>query len=677
MPFWWGRRRKFWLGRRRYRKRWPKRKRKIHRRRFTKRRGRRTTRRRRKRRYKVRRKKAKIPIYQWQPDSIRKCKIKGVGTLVLGAHGKQFVCYTDVETKAPPPKAPGGGGFGCKQYSLQYLYEEYKFRNNIWTHTNINLDLVRYLRAAFTFYRHPDIDFIINYDRQPPFYLDKFTYPLCHPQNLLLGKHKIILLSKASKPNGKVKKRVIIKPPKQMITKWFFQEQFTTQPLLSLRAAAASFQYPHIGCCMPNRTVTFSALNPGFYQQGNWSLAQQETQPYSPWPQIPRSLVFWDVPASEIPTETSQRQEFAKKHAYTTNIHSYSDSVSYDKGYFTSKILKAKFVSRDISDTAGIANLPLNLCRYNPAIDTGKGNTIWLHSNLTTSYSKPQHDEDIIITGMPIWMLLFGWLSYVQHVKKPPDFYLSYTVLIESPAIEVASASGTLTPIIPIDTSFINGNPPYNQTITTRDKAHWWPDVYNQTEILNSLVTAGPYVPKLDNIKNSTWELHYYYNFLFKWGGPESTDQPVADPSKQPIYDALDKQQQTVQIRNPAKQKYATIMHPWDVRRGIITNKALKRMYENLSIDSTFEADSIASKRKRVTGPCFTALQEINQEERACLQTLCEENIYQETPQEENLQQLIIQQQQQQQQIKYNILKLISQMKEQQNMLKLHTGLLN
>ncbi len=95
------------------------------------------------------------------------------------------------------------------------------------------------------------------------------------------------------------------------------------------------------------------------------------------------------------------------------------------------------------------------------------------------------------------------------------------------------------------------------------------------------------------------------------------------------------------------------------------------------SIDSTFEADSIASKRKRVTGPCFTALQEINQEERTCLQTLCEENIYQETPQEENLQQLIIQQQQQQQQIKYNILKLISQMKEQQNMLKLHTGLLN
>nr|UHM26745.1 MAG: ORF1 [Torque teno midi virus] len=676
MPFWWGRRRKFWLGRRRYRTRFRKyRKRRPKRRRFTKRRVRRAPRRRRKRRYKVRRKRQKIPLYQWQPDSIRKCHIKGVGVLVLGAHGKQFVCYTDVETKAPPPRAPGGGGFGCKQFSLGYLYEEYKFRNNIWTHTNILYDLVRYIKVQFTFYRHPDIDFVLNYDRQPPFLLDKFTYSLCHPQNLLLGKHKIILLSRATKPNGKVKKRITIKPPKQMLSKWFFQEQFYSHPLLSFRAAACSFQYPHIGCCMPNRTVTFSVINPGFYKNGNWAHAGAGTQPYRPYQGIPSTLTFWDTAPADIPSQP--QPDWLLKHTVTYTVNSYNDSISYDTGYFSKKVLQAKMVSRDKQPGSGMAEIPLSLCRYNPAIDTGKGNTVWLHSNLTQDYNIPATDKDIVITGLPLWMALFGWLSWVQHVKGVPDFFISYTLCMESPALEIASRGTTVSPVIPIDTTFINGNPPYNQIMTVHDKAHWYPDIYNQTEIINAIVTSGPYVPKLDNIRNSTWELHYYYNFLFKWGGPESTEPAVADPSKQPIYDALDKQHQTIQIRNPAKQKFESLIHPWDYRRGFITKKALKRMYENLSIDSDLEADHTESKRAKFTGPSFTALQEINQEERECLQTLCEESTYQEETQEKDLQALILQQQQQQQDLKYNLLKLISFMKDQQNMLKLHTGMLN
>nr|UHM26792.1 MAG: ORF1 [Torque teno midi virus] len=676
MPFWWKRRRKPWFGRWRRRRRIQRYKRRPRRRRrFTRRRGRRTYRRRRKRRYKVRRKKQKIPLFQWQPDSIRKCHIKGVGVLVLGAHGKQFVCYTDVEKTAPPPKAPGGGGFGCMQFSLGYLYEEYKFRNNIWTHTNILYDLVRYLYVKFTFYRHPDFDFVIVYDRQPPFYIDKYTYPLCHPQNLLLGKHKIILLSKASKPNGRMKKKIIIKPPKQMLSKWFFQQQFQSHALLSLRASVCSLQYPHLGCCMPNRTITFFALNPGWYQQGNWASAGTATQPYKPYPQIPTTLVFWDVAPIDIPDQPSP--EWVNKHTVTYTMDTYNKSMSYDQGYFSKKVLQAKAVSRDKQKGSIFGEIPMNICRYNPAKDTGKGNTIWLHSNLKNDYNPPTTDKDVQIDNLPIWMALWGWLSWVQHQKGTPDFFISYTLCIKSPAIEVASKGTTIYPIIPIDQTFVNGMSPYGQTLTVHDKAHWYPDIYNQSEIINSLVTAGPYVPKLDNIKNSTWELHYFYDFLFKWGGPESSDPTVADPSKQPIYDALDKQQQTIQIRNPAKQKYETLVHPWDIRRGFITEKALKRMYENLSVDTNEQPDDYPKKRAKLTGPCFTAIQEIYQEEKSCLQTLCEENICQEIPQEENLQLLIQQQQQQQQELKYNILKLISEMKQQQNMLKLHTGMLN
>nr|UHK05947.1 MAG: ORF1 [Torque teno midi virus] len=672
MPFWWRRRRKFWRGRRRpfYKRTTKRRRRRV---RYRQRFRRPYRRRRRRRKHKVRRKKQKLPIYQWQPDSIRKCKIKGVGTLILGAHGKQFVCYTDVQKKAPPPKAPGGGGFACEQFSLGGLYEQYKFRNNIWTASNINMDLCRYLGVRMIFYRHPDIDFILNYDRQPPFVLDQLTYPLCHPQNLLLGKHKILLLSKATKPTGKLRKKVFIKPPKQMLNKWFFQEQFQSAPLLSIRASICSLQYPHIGCCMPNRTVTFFALNPGFYQQGNWAYDGGQTNPYKPWPHIPKTLYFWDV--AIIPATWSDQEK--AKHRVQIDLSTYNQSIDYQNGYFASKVLQAKLVSQDKSGSGTIANTPLNIARYNPAIDTGKGNTIWLHSNLTTAYTKPAVDKTVILEGLPLWMMLFGWLSWVQHVKGAPDFYLSYTLCVESPAIEIATKGETINPVIPLDASFINGNAPYNQTISQKDLTHWYPDIYNQTEIINSIVTSGPYIPKLDNIKNSTWELHYYYQFFFKWGGPEITDQPVADPSKQPVYDALDKQQQGIQVRNPAKQKYATLMHPWDIRRGIITNKALKRMQQNLSIDSTFEAGSTPAKKPRITGPCFTALQEIHQEERSCLQTLCKESTSQEAQEETDIQLLIAQQQQKQRELKYNLLKLISYMKEQQNMLKLHTGMLN
>nr|UHK05932.1 MAG: ORF1 [Torque teno midi virus] len=674
MPFWWRRRKRYWWPRTRYQRRRRRPYRRRRKRLYRRRRAAKPYRRRRRRhRYKVRRKRKKIPIYQWQPDSIRNCKIKGVDVLVLGAHGKQFVCYTDVKQRAPPPRAPGGGGFGCEQWSLGLLYEQYKFRRNIWTASNITKDLCRYLGGKIVFYRHAHIDFIINYDLQPPFILDELTYLTCHPQNLLLGRHKKLILSLQTKPTGKLTKKIKFKPPKQMLNKWFFQEQFSAAGLIQLKAAACSLQYSHIGSSARNQTVTFFAINPGFYQQGNWAYDGGEKKPYMPYLAMKSNLYYWDT--TDWPPNPDAA--WLNKHSTTVDHTTYTKSVSYDKGFFQSKVLSAKLVTTDKSKESAIANLPLNICRYNPNIDTGKGNTIWLHSNLTTSYSKPSTDKTIILQGYPIWLMLYGWLSYVQHVKGVPDFYLSYTLLIESPAIEVASKSVTPTPIIPIDNSFVNGNAPYEQILSKQDLTHWYPDIYNQTEIINSIVTSGPYVPKLDNIKNSTWELHYFYQFFFKWGGPEETEQPVADPTKKPTYNAFDTVTPTVQIRNPAKQKYESLLHPWDARRGIIKKSALKRMRENLSTDTDFQESGISPKKTKITGPCLTALQEINQEERACLQTLCEENIFQEIQEGQDLQQLIQQQQHQQQELKYNILKLISFMKEQQNMLKLHTGMLN
>nr|UHM26814.1 MAG: ORF1 [Torque teno midi virus] len=675
MPFWWRRRKRWFKPRRNYRwRRFRTRRKRPHRRR----RPRRTYRRRRKRRhYKVKRKKKTITIKQWQPDSIVTCKIKGISTLVIGSQGKQFVCYTNVIRSTPPPKAPTGGGFACMQFSLGYLYEEYKFRRNIWTKSNIAKDLVRYIRAKLTFYRHPETDFIVRYDRQPPFPLEPLTYAGCHPQNLLLGRHKIIILSKSSKPTGKIKKTKIIRPPKQMITKWFFQHDFSTAPLFQLTASAANLQYSHIGCCNKNTIVTFKSLNPTWFQNGGWGQAMPQTKPYLPYSATFSHLYFWDTwnwPADDVTDD--HYKEWREKHSFTVDTSSYSASISWNKGFFSKNIINAVLITTGLTKSSHIAVVPLVTCRYNPAKDTGQGNSVWLHSNIKNSYDKPATDKTLLIQNLPLWMIFYGWLSYVQYIKKAQDFFISYCICMESPAIDISSTAGATNLIIPIDQTFLDGKPPYGQDLTASDLAHWFPNIYNQVEVVNSFVTVGPYVPKYDLTRNSTWELQMFYEFLFKWGGPEQTEPPVADPAQQQTYDALDKQYAAIQVRDPRKQIYESIIHPWDYRRGILKSSALKRIQDNISIESSFQETYPPYKKARITGPYLTAPEEENQEIQTCLQELFEENTSKEAQEETNILNLIQQQREQQNNIKYNLLKLISELKQQQQRLKLQTGFL-
>lgn len=189
-------------------------------------------------------------------------------------------------------KYPGGGGFAVQTYSLKFLYDQWLLRNNIWTKSNIHKDLCRYLSVKFDFYRHPETDFIIWYDRQPPFNLDKTTHMNFHPFMLLQRKNKIVLLSQTSNPKGKLKKSKKIRAPKQMLTKWFFTEQFCHYDLLMLSAAAASFKYPRIGCCNENRTMTLYCLNTKFYTDTDWAQRPTGSNYYKPYSTIATDLNF-------------------------------------------------------------------------------------------------------------------------------------------------------------------------------------------------------------------------------------------------------------------------------------------------------------------------------------------------------------------------------------------------
>nr|UHK05431.1 MAG: ORF1 [Torque teno midi virus] len=663
MPFWWRRRRKFWWGRRRYRRpRFNRYKRRKTRRRYTSRRGRRTTRRRR-RRYKVRRKRKKIPIQQWQPESITKCKIIGFSTLVLGAEGRQYLCWTNEQSEYIQPKAPGGGQFGSEIINLEWLYSEYRAHNNIWTKSNKNKDLCRYSGCKIVLFRHPTTDFIFSYSIMPPFDLNKFTYTDIHPQNMLLRPHHRIILSKESKPNSKSWVKVKIKPPKLMQTKWFFQKEFAEKTLVLLQATACTLSFPRIHPKAQSQMVSLYYLNTNFFPFPNWGQPRGSTdQAWDPYPTKPASeYKFYATPNKSGAPTTLQFQ----------GTEQYYQSISWDKGWFQQKVLQARLVTVNEQQ---YADLPINTARYNPNEDTGIGNSVYIISILTNSYKPPLSSHNYIIQGMPLWMALFGFWSFI---KKTGDkgFEEHYMFVVESPAIHPISQTSQQRIYPFVDLEFIQGKLPFDEYLSANEKKLWYPKARHQTVTINALVESGPFIQRYSNIPFSTWELSYKYYFYFKWGGPQVHDQPVDDPKYQQDFPTASTNLQAIQISDPKKQDTQTILHEWDYRRGIITQTALKRMSENLQIDTDFEYDDTGSpKKKRKITKEMPCIQEKETQIHQCLQELCKEDTFQETP--ETLQQLIQQQQQQQRHLKHSILQLLTHLKQQQNFLSLQTGTL-
>nr|UHK04934.1 MAG: ORF1 [Torque teno midi virus] len=664
MPFWWRRRRKPWYGRWR-RKRYTyrqKRRRRNYTRRFKRRR---TTRRRRKRRGKVRKKRQTINVKQWQPDRIVLCKIKGFGELVLGAEGTQFQCYTNEKYTTPRPLNPGGGGFGMERFTLEYLYKQHIFRNNIWTRSNNWTDLCRYLRAVFYFYRHPHQDFIVRYSRQPPFNIDKTTYPAQHPLLMLLTKHHKVIPSLKRKPRGKPYVKVTIKPPKQMLTKWFFQKQFAEYDLLQIAGTVCSLDYPRIGCCSENRVITIYYLHPGFFQDSSWG-QNTGNEPYKPFPTLdPKRYTFY----SKYAPATGYTPDFSQG---TGEHDPYYKSINLDGGWFSPKVLQA---TRYTYSGEEKAPLPLNAARYNPAEDDGVGNEIWLSSITSHTYQKPR-DPVLIFDNTPLWLAFWGFTNYIQRLKDKSLFTLSMFV-IKSPYIKPGPTAQTQAFFPFVDYNFTIGKNPKDSYLTYTDKKLWYPTVWRQLQTINAIVECGPYVPKLQADRDSTWELPYKYIFSFKWGGPLITDQEISDPKNKDEYPVPDTMQKAIQICNPKHQDTSTIFHEWDYRRGYITNPAIKRMSENLIIDSDVSSDAeiTSQKRKRVTAELRNPEEKVKKIKK-CLLSLCEEPTCQEEEEETDLHQLILKQQQQQQQLKHNILILLKDMKAKQKMLQLQTGVL-
>nr|UHK04249.1 MAG: ORF1 [Torque teno midi virus] len=659
MAFWWQRRRRWW---RRTGTRRGRRKRAYYRRprrRFRRRSYRRAPRRRRRRRYtKVKRKKKFLKLLQWQPDSIRKCKVIGMDALVLGFNGTQHRNYTTVMNYWTYPRTAGGGGFSTTVYSLQYLYEQYELRKNIWTKSNINYDLVRYTGSKFIFYRHPWASFVVTWQLMYPMKLNFTDYMETQPMQLLLTKKHLVIPSLQHKPGGRKYIKKHFKPPKQMVNKWFFQHSFADKPLLLLRSAVCNLDQPFLGPSGENELITLTVLNiyTG-YQLSNWGINSGQYNPNT-----------W------APTKTTYKKKGATT---TTEFELKNNHVGYENGWFSKQLMQADSVQ--FQNNAQLYE-PIKQVRYNPKQDTGKNNSVWLASISANRFDKPSTDHILIAREQPLWLILFGFTDFIIQIKHTKETEKIYYLMIQTDFFEPKFVDQYIprTYLI-LDNTFVNGQGPYGSQITEHMRLNWYPTIQHQQQSMAAIVQSGPYTYK-NNPTQNNWELHYKYYFFLKWGGSQDNSEQVNDPSKHTEWVAPDNFSRSIQVSDPKTQIPETILHTWDYRRDFITKTALKRMYDHLEPDTLIPTDSeCPSPQKRQKFSCqLPHLQEEKTKEINYLQELFKENIFQEPQEEteESLKQLIHQQQQQQQHIKQNLILLLTQMKQKQMELQLHTGLL-
>uniref|UniRef100_A0AAU8H462 Capsid protein n=1 Tax=Alphatorquevirus homin13 TaxID=3048415 RepID=A0AAU8H462_9VIRU len=270
---WWGwrRRRWFWPRRRRWRTRRrrrvparrPRRPVRRHRRRRVRRRrwrGRRRYTRRGRLRLRRRRRwrRKRIVLTQWNPQTVRKCMIRGIMPMLwtgMGTGGHNYAVRSDDYTLSG-----FGGSFGTETFSLKVLYDQYERGFNRWSFSNEDLDLALYYGCTFTFYRHKTTDFIVSWTKNPPMKTNQYTAPLTHPGMLMRSKYKVLIPSWQTKPKGRKTVKVKIGPPHLFQHKWYTQQDLCAVSLVQFNLTAADFQHPFGSPLTDTPCVTFQVL---------------------------------------------------------------------------------------------------------------------------------------------------------------------------------------------------------------------------------------------------------------------------------------------------------------------------------------------------------------------------------------------------------------------------------
>nr|UGV39551.1 MAG: ORF1 [TTV-like mini virus] len=601
MPFYF--RRNFYKTRKRY----PWRQQRWFRRRRSTGPIRRKRRRRRVRRNKLKFKKLKlkkIKLVQWQPSHIKKCRIKGTFQLFQCGKGRASHNYQLFKESLVPPHEPGGGGWSYIYFSLNNLYTENKRLQNWWTRSNKGLPLCRFQGVKFKFYRQPFTDYIVTYSNEYPMEVGKYHYPSIHPQRMLTYNHRIIVPSYNTMPLWKkTYKKCFIKPPKEMIDKWYFQNHFQRYPLCMLAVTACNLLSLYVSPNALNNNCTVNALNTNLFKRKSFQYPSITTG-YFPKASVYlyaspngddeitkiaiKEITYLGNPGPYFkgePLGENTKTQYNKTKWGNPFHYDYMNQqrniIISDKQWtywFQNPGEKPK-AGNIQSGEAQFYTEPLYYeCRYNPSADTGDGNEAYWVSNLIEEDGwETQKDPDLIIRGFPLWILLWGWYDWTKKLDKIKHVENDYVLVVKTKFIK---------PVLPhyvfLSESFCMGLAPYKQPLHNMspfELNHWYPRYKFQEEAIEQILNTGTGVCRFDHEQQI--QAHCYYQFYFKWGGNPATFETVVDPTTQPYYPVPGGVVPANEIIDPSTSPLS-FFYNFDTRRNLIKQTAIERI-QNLT----------------------------------------------------------------------------------------------
>nr|UGV35832.1 MAG: ORF1 [TTV-like mini virus] len=577
---------------------------------------------RRRKRYRVRRFKRKfkrklktLPLKQWQPQLIRRSKIKGYFTLFFSQKGTLSNNYPQYRDSIAPPFTPSGGGWGIYVFNLGALFDEFNRVRNWWTVSNVDLPLCRYTGCKFTLYRAEDVDYVFVYSTHYPMTDTEQRHADAQPSRLLLRKRKVIVESRKHK-RGKPYINVRIRPPKQLINKWFFQRQFVNTNLLLATVSACSLTDFETNPQQLSSTITFLSLNYDIFKsldfqrhnttsfygpKAGYYLYATDKQ-LSPLTDVSsQNLKYTDliflgqatrmVPGSKI---SGSFTDYFKNTDKFGNIF-YNQYMEHNWTILVTNLQWTAFGSEINTtvkaNTFTILSEPLYLTiQYNPIKDTGKDTICYFVPNFQNynDWLRPEN-EQLFFHGYPLWMLLWGWPDWQKKLGLINQINDHYILVFENPFCIPKKAK-----YMPIDIEFIHNTVPYPDPDESNNEynkpslnqqQNWYPQFKYQQKAIDSICASGPATYKFKN--NLAIEAHMKYCFYFKWGGSPTTNETIADPSKQAQYPVPDTITSTIQIQDPTTDP-RSLLYSWDFRRHMLTQKATERITKNQIFDYSF-----------------------------------------------------------------------------------------
>ncbi len=171
--------------------------------------------------------------------------------------GRNFAIHSEDFTSQIKPH---GGSFSTTTWSLKVLWDEHQKFMNRWSYPNTQLDLARYRGVTFWFYRDQKTDYIVQWSRNPPFKLNKYSSAMYHPGMMMQAKKKLVVPSFQTRPKGRKRYRVRIRPPNMFADKWYTQEDLCPVPLVQIVVSAASLLHPFCSPQTNNPCITFQVL---------------------------------------------------------------------------------------------------------------------------------------------------------------------------------------------------------------------------------------------------------------------------------------------------------------------------------------------------------------------------------------------------------------------------------